>query len=203
MCEKKNLTVIFGCGGHSHNIADILLFNEPGIDILFVDDNAREGETKLGFNVVKTIPAEEYRCIIAIGNNAKRKQKFEQIDKARLISVLSQRAQIGYNAKIGKGAYVGHLAVIGAETTIGENTFVSYGSIVGHETQVGCHSFVGPNATIMGKVKIDDLVFIGGGATIVNKVTICSNTIIGAGATVVKDILEPGTYVGTPAQRIK
>lgn len=203
MCGKRNLTVIFGCGGHSHNIADILLFNDPDADMLFVDDNAGEDETKLGFSVVKTIPAEEYRCIVAIGNNVKRKQKFEQIDPKRLISVLSQRAQIGYKAKIGKGAYVGHLAVIGAEAIIGENTFVSYGSVIGHETQVGCHSFVGPNATIMGKVKVDELVFIGGGATIVDKVTICANTIIGAGATVVKDILEPGTYVGTPARRIK
>ncbi|MBP2655827.1 MAG: acyltransferase, left-handed parallel beta-helix (hexapeptide repeat) family [Firmicutes bacterium] len=203
MSGKEKLIVVFGCGGHSHNIADIILYNEPDSRILFVDDNAQEGETKLGFSVVKTIPEEEYKCIIAIGSNMKRKQKFEQIDKARLTSVLSQRAHIGRYAKIGKGSYVGHLAIVGAEAVIGENTFISYASVVGHETQIGCHSFVGPNATIMGKVKVDDLVFIGGGVTIINGVAICSNSIIGAGATVVGNILEPGTYVGSPARRIK
>ena len=44
---------------------------------------------------------------------------------------------------------------------------------------------------------------VGTGAQILQGLTICDDTIIGAGAVVTKDILEPGTYVGIPAKKIK
>jgi len=205
MKDKPKMLVIYGCGGHGHNIADVILANDPASCILFVDDNAREGESKLGFSIVKQIPkeVEQYSCIVASGNNLNRKRKFAEIEQEKIISVISPRAFIGYRSIIGKGSYIGHFAMVGAEAIIGENVSISYASVVGHETQIGSHSFVGPNATIMGKVNIDELVFVGGGATIIGGVKICSKTIIGAGATVVRDILEQGTYVGTPARRIK
>ena len=44
---------------------------------------------------------------------------------------------------------------------------------------------------------------VGARATIRNRVIITSEVVIGMGATVVGDILEKGTYIGTPAKKIE
>ena len=44
---------------------------------------------------------------------------------------------------------------------------------------------------------------LGTGTQIIQGKTIGANTIVGAGTVVVKDIQEPGTYVGSPARKIK
>lgn len=205
MYTNNKTIIIYGCGGLGCNVADVMHYNEPDCRILFVDENARDGESKLGFSVVKELPPEaiHYGCIVAIGNNNERKKKFEQLNCDKVISVISERAYIGWGVEISKGTYIGHLAVIGAQAVIGENTFLSHGCYVGHDCKIAKHSFVGPNATIMGNVSIGELVFIGGGATVIDKIQIVSNVIIGAGSTVTKNILEPGIYVGSPARRIK
>ena len=47
------------------------------------------------------------------------------------------------------------------------------------------------------------MTWVSAGATIINNRTICPGCMIGAGAVVVKDILDPGTYVGVPAKKLK
>jgi acetyltransferase-like isoleucine patch superfamily enzyme len=44
---------------------------------------------------------------------------------------------------------------------------------------------------------------IGAGAVILDKLSICDNVIIGAGSVVTRDINDAGTYVGSPAKRVK
>ena len=53
-----------------------------------------------------------------------------------------------------------------------------------------------------GKIKIGNCVFIGMNSIVTCGVTIGDNVIIGAGSVVTKDCIEPGVYVGAPAQRI-
>lgn len=72
-----------------------------------------------------------------------------------------------------------------------------------HDSVIGNFSTIAPNAAIMGRVKIGERCYIGANATIIPEITVCPDAIIGAGAVVNKDILEPGTYVGVPARRIK
>ena len=51
--------------------------------------------------------------------------------------------------------------------------------------------------------KVGECTELGTGTQIIQGKTIGSNAIIGAGTVVVKDIQEPGTYVGSPARKIK
>ena len=60
-----------------------------------------------------------------------------------------------------------------------------------------------PNAVVSGNCNIGNCVYIGTNSTIKEKLNICNNVTIGLNAGVVKDIKEPGTYVGTPAKKIK
>ena len=199
--EIKRKIVIWGCGGHSRSVADVILFNEPAAILVFIDDFARRDEEIFGFPVVKNFPAEPYHCFLAIGDNARRKKRFDLVGRSNLISVVSDNAYIGRNCKIDIGCFVAHSCHIGPEAIIGKNTILNTASVVEHEAVIGQHCHIGPNATVSGRTKIGDLVFVGVGATVIDNVNICSNTVIGAGATVTKDIIVPGVYIGTPARR--
>jgi len=201
--EIHKKIVIFGCGGHSRSVADIALANNPDVLIVFVDVNAKDGETIYGFTVVKEYSDDSLPVFIAIGDNKNRKQKFEGLDGVTFASIVSSNAHIGRGAVLGEGCFVGNYCHIGPEVRIGDNTIINNASIVEHEVKVGCHCHIGPNVTISGRCIIGDLVFVGVGAKIKDYVKICSNVTIGAGATVVKNIDVPGIYVGTPAIRIK
>lgn len=196
-------TLIYGCGGHSRSVVDIILANNPDAVVCFVDDNARVNEALYGFPVVNKWYGNIIDCFIAIGDNNLRKGKYEEIGTERLINVISKTAHMGKQSQIGKGVYIGNFCHIGPEAIIGNNSIINNGAVVEHEVRIGDHCHIGPNATISGRCKIGELVFVGVGATIKDYVNICSSVVIGAGATVVKDIVEPGIYIGTPAKRFK
>jgi len=46
---NRNGIIIFGCGGHSRSVTDVILLNDPETLLVYVDDNARENETLYGF----------------------------------------------------------------------------------------------------------------------------------------------------------
>jgi UDP-3-O-[3-hydroxymyristoyl] glucosamine N-acyltransferase len=56
-----------------------------------------------------------------------------------------------------------------------------------------------PCAVIGGNVTLGDNVYLGSCGNVREKTNIGSNVTIGMNAAVVKDIEEPGTYVGVPA----
>lgn len=201
--SQTEQVILYGCGGHSRSVADILLDTSPAVSIVFVDENAQEGERIFGFPVVPTYELGTHKYFFAIGDNNKRKDIFVRLGSDHLISIPSSRAYISRCASIGTGCFVGNFCHIGPEACIGVNTIINTAAIIEHEVTIGSHSHIGPNAVVAGRSKIEDLVFVGTGASIGNYLSICSNVIIGAGATVVRDITEPGTYVGTPARRIK
>ncbi|NMB64650.1 MAG: hypothetical protein GYA16_07250 [Spirochaetes bacterium] len=68
--EKR--IIIFGCGGHSRSVVDNLLSSYEDVEIIFVDDNAKENEKLFGFNVVKDIEFNKEEIFFCIGDNNKR-----------------------------------------------------------------------------------------------------------------------------------
>lgn len=198
--EKRLL--LFGCGGHSRSVADIYLAEHPGHEILFLDEQAKPGETLFGFPVLTacSLPLPHF---FAIGDNVKRFYIYNQIGAAQLITIQSSKAHLGKEASLGKGCFIGNYSHIGPQAQIGDNTIINNGAIVEHEVRIGAHSHIGPRAVISGRSRIGDLVFIGVGASVKDNIAICSCVILGAGATVVKPIIEPGVYVGCPARKIK
>jgi len=197
---------VFGCGGHARSVADIYLNCNPGNEVIFIDSNAYAGESIFSFPVIKELEEEVHlneSIFIALGNNKQRKDFYSQFYSYNIQSIISSKAYIGNAAIIGRGCFVGNFCHIGPEAIIGENTIINTGAIIEHEVNIGKHSHIAPNATISGRTVIGDEVFIGASATVIDKITIGNNVIVGAGSTVIKNITEPGTYVGSPALRIK
>jgi UDP-N-acetylbacillosamine N-acetyltransferase len=203
MIAESAKIVIYGCGGHARSVADVLLSAYPAAELVFVDPAAREGERLFGFAVCRRYPRTDEPFVVAIGNNMERKIRLCELGDAGLVSVISPLAYIGRDASIGPGCFLGNFSHIGPLAVVGRNTIVNTGVVVEHEVTIGEHCHIGPDATISGRCQLGELVFVGAGTTVKDYVSICPNVTIGAGATVVSNIVESGTYVGTPARKNK
>ena len=94
-------------------------------------------------------------------------------------------------------------AVINASVKIGRSCIINTASSIDHDCIIDDFVHVSPGVHVAGTVTIGKGTWLGIGSTVINNLEICANCIIGAGSTVIKDIKEEGTYVGSPAERIK
>lgn len=120
---------------------------------------------------------------------------------------------IGSNCFIGPFVEIQEGVIIGDDCKIQSHTFIcdlvtiGNGCFIGHGVMFVNDKFskVGPargDRSLYGSTTIGNNVSIGSNATIL-PVKICDGVVIGAGAVVTKDILEQGTYIGNPAQKLK
>jgi sugar O-acyltransferase (sialic acid O-acetyltransferase NeuD family) len=126
----------------------------------------------------------------------------EHRDRGRdYVTLVSARACIGPDVRLGTGTVVMDHAAVNAGTELGEACIVNTGAVVEHDCRIGNNVHIGPNATVCGGVQIEDHCLIGAGATIIPGARVAAGSIIGAGAVVASDLERPGTYVGVPAKR--
>lgn len=190
--------ILLGCGGHARSIADVILNAFPSAKLFFLDENAREEESVMGFPVSRTMPEEGGKLVLAVGDNVSRRHQAFGKD---VCTIVAKTATVSPFALLGKGCFVAHGAHIGPEAVIGCGTIINTNSIVEHEVNIGEFCHIAPNCVICGRCNIGNNTFIGAGAIIKDKISICSDTIIGAGAVIIKNITEPGIYIGCPARK--
>lgn len=198
--------VIFGFGGHARSLADVAL--AAGIKkLLFIDENAKVGESFQGFVVQKMIPEifpEGWACISAAGDNSKRKLQIELVKSNRwpLATLISHTATIGVGSSIAPGTFIAHHAHVGPMAIIGEGCIINTRAIVEHDCQVGDYSHVSIGASVAGRTKVGNLCSIFAGATLIDSIKVCNDSTVAAGATVISNIVTPGLYAGVPARLI-
>ncbi len=120
---------------------------------------------------------------------------------------IGDRVFIGPFVEIQKNASVGSDTRIQSHTFICELVNIGKKCVIGHGVMFINDLFAGPksispNPAEWKPTTVGDHVYIGSNVTIL-PVKICDHVVIGAGAVVTKDILEPGTYAGNPARKIK
>src|SRR5262245_31495609 len=122
--------IIYGCGGHSRSVADVILSNDPNCQLVFVDEHARPGETIFAFKAITAVDERGAGCIVAIGDNELRRKQFLTLRTADIATVVSNRAYVGRDAVIGRGAFIAHGAHLGPLVRIGANTIVNTNATV-------------------------------------------------------------------------
>jgi sugar O-acyltransferase (sialic acid O-acetyltransferase NeuD family) len=118
-------------------------------------------------------------------------------------AICSPAAVINEEVRLGKGTVVLDGAVVNSGTTIGDCCIINTQSTVEHDCILGDNIHVSPGALLSGGVSIGNNTLVGAGSIVIQGVRICKDCVIGAGAVVVRDINEPGTYLGVPAERVK
>ena len=199
---------IIGSGSHTRSSINLLL-NYFDINDICIYDNSFEINNQ---EIINSIPLvgniddieSSQDIFLSIGDNNLRKKYFlkfkNQIIKNSLLHSASlQEKDITY----GVANQVFAHSYINSQVFIGDNNIINTGAIIEHEAIVGSHNHISIGAKICGRVTIGNICLIGAGAVILDNVSISDNVIIGAGSVVTQNINDAGTYVGSPAKRIK
>ncbi|MBS0583230.1 MAG: NeuD/PglB/VioB family sugar acetyltransferase [Proteobacteria bacterium] len=199
--------LIHGFGGHARSVADIAL--AAGIaQLLFVDANARPGESLHGFEVRREwsgpLP-QGWAVFSASGNGDTRRRHVAGFREARLpiATLVAPNATLGLGSRIGAGTLVARSAHVGPDAVIGEGCILNTGALVEHECTIGDYTHVSVNASIAGRSRIGALCMVGAGAVVVDGVDVCDGVTVGAGAVVVRPITVAGVYAGVPARVLR
>ena len=208
MNEKKRL-VIIGAGGHGRVCADIALKMNKWKEIAFLDDDPTLDHS-MGIPIIG--PSREFgKCVadydifVAIGNNKVRSDIYAQLEscEANIPVLVHPKAVLGEGVSIGAGTVVMAGSVVNPCTKIGKGCIINTGSTIDHDCVIEDYVHISPGVNVAGSVSIGAFTWLGIGSVVNNNLSITSGCTVGAGAVVIADILEPGTYVGVPARRIK
>ena len=199
-----NKLSIIGAGSHARSVMGML--NDLGILVEAIyDDYTIKNENIFGIpckNINEI--SEKSKVILAVGDNIKRLKKIHEFHSMLYEKpIIHPTVYFHESLKVGKSTMVFPNVTINVLVKIGDNCIINSSSIIEHESVIGdnCHISIG--SIISGRVKIGNNCFIGAGAVILDGVDICGNVIVGAGSVVLKNITYPGTYVGSPAKKIK
>lgn len=204
--------IILGGGGHAKVIAGALL-QMPEYEVVgFLDDDVTKTDMLGIKNIGKLTPAnqslETKNVVLGIGhvgNTTFPKKLVAMYEESGFLfeTIVAPGARVSPFATIGKGAVIAEGAIIQPLASIGNYSIVNTNASVDHDCIIGNYCHIAPGSSLSGGITIGDECLLGTGSSIIQGVEISSNCVIGAGSVVITNCLEPGTYVGVPARKIK
>jgi sugar O-acyltransferase (sialic acid O-acetyltransferase NeuD family) len=210
--------VVIGAGGHAAEVCSYVVDlrrESPAIRLLgCVDDRkpiGRSGPVEIigDFSMFETLVRTEpgLRCIVAVGDNATRKQLVSRVDalgRPELwLTLRHPAALVGQDVTIGPGTCLAPGSIVTTRVRIGAHVIVNVKASVSHDAVVGDYVNLNPGAAAAGNTRLGEGCYIGAGATVIDQVSVGDWTIVGAGAAVVRDLPANVTAVGVPARVIK
>ena len=196
---------VYGAGGHSQVVADVL--GDLGISVTaFVNDYPNREHPK----VTKTIPGvrvgrlEDFPeldapLVLAVGNNQERKELAAMLE-VEWVSAIHSTATIAATVSLGEDNVILHRSIIQANSSIGSHVLINTAASVDHDNVIADYVHISPHVTLCGHVEVGEGTHIGAGATVIPSVKIGAWCTIGAGAVVIDDIPDGSTAVGVPAK---
>ena len=187
---------LIGAGGHAREVMMQMGEQLP----CFVDDQYVTKDTL----PLSLFNPDKYVVMIAIGDSTQRLQMVLKMPpNTRYFTFTHPTAIIGDHVDVGDGSFIGAYSIITTDVVIGKHTILNRANHIGHDTKIGLGLSMMPGSIVSGNCEIGNSVYIGTNATIKQRVRITNSVTIGLNSGVVKDIKDSGTYVGTPAKKIK
>ena len=195
---------IIGAGGFGKEIYWSLNPVERINTVFFVDDEYWDN-TDNKILPLSIFESDKYEVVIAIADSYHRERIVNNLPKTtKFFTHIHPSAQIhGEDVEIGDGSIVCAGSIITTNVKIGKHAHINLITTIGHDCVIGDYFTTAPGVQISGNEIIGDRVYFGTRSCVKQKLKICNDVVIGMNAGVVKDIVEPGTYVGTPAVKIK
>ena len=209
----KDLYII-GAGGFGREVAWLVerindvapTWNIKG----FIDDNEKLHGTKEGkyivlggCNYLKEI--ESAYAVCAVGSAKVRKIIIEKLKNTgvKFATVIDPSVLISDSVGIGAGTIICAGTIITVDIKIGNHVIINLDCTLGHDDVIEDYVTIYPSVNVSGNVTIGECTELGTGMQVIQGKKIAAETVIGAGAVVVKNIEEKGTWVGSPAKKIK
>ena len=207
LSDSAGQLLLFGAGGHGRVVAEAAML--AGVWALInASDRNKDlcvGELLPGIPLLDDAAAGliDGGVHIAIGDNAAREREASLWGTSRLVSILHPSAQVSKFSVVANGCFVAATAVLAAGSDLAVGVIVNHGAVVDHDVEVGAFSHIAPNATLGGRSRVGQRVFIGAGAVILPSISVADDITVGAGSVVLSDLLQAGTYAGSPARKIR
>ncbi|MBN1193318.1 MAG: acetyltransferase [Coriobacteriia bacterium] len=194
--------IVIGAGGHAKVVIDAAVragFRIAGV----VDESGTPGQV-LGHPTVSEVPPDAEAFVVAIGDNAKRRDRFEHYMSLGLnpVAVVHPDAIIAEDVTVDPGAVIFAGVVVNSSARIGADVILNTGCTVDHDCVIGDHAHVGPGANLCGQVSVGEGALVGVGACATPGARIGAWATVGAGAAVVDPIPDGVTVVGVPAREL-
>ena len=169
--DKLNKLIIVGAGGHGRCCLDIA--REKYDEIIFLDDGLVDqtvNDCKVvgKINEMKALFPEYLDIFIAVGNNAFRKQLFNQAKEIgyNIITLISNEATVSKYASIKQGSVIFPHAVIEPNAMIGSNCIICANATINHDAIIHDNCLIYSNTVIRPNVIIHELTRIGSNCTV-------------------------------------
>lgn len=195
---------IIGAGGFGREVYWSLNPIERNNTVFFVDDVYWDNSDDK-ILPLSSFETNKYEVVVAIADSYHRQRIVESLPKStKYFTHIHPSAQIhGDDVEIGEGSIICSGTILTTNIKIGKHAHLNLITTIGHDCVIGDYFTTAPGVQISGNETIGNQVYFGTRSCMKQKLTICDNVIIGMNAGVVKKITEPGTYVGTPAKKIK
>ena len=195
---------IIGAGGFGREVYWSLNPIERNNTVFFVDDEYWDNSDDkiLPLSLFET---NKYEVVVAIADSYHRQRIVESLPKGtKYFTHIHPSAQIhGDDVEIGEGSIICAGTIITTNVKIGKHAHLNLITTIGHDCIIGDYFTTAPGVQISGNETIGDRVYFGTRSCMKQKLTICDDVIIGMNAGLTKSITESGTYIGTPATKIK
>jgi sugar O-acyltransferase (sialic acid O-acetyltransferase NeuD family) len=187
----KEDIILIGGGGHCISCIDVIeqenKFNIAGVVDLNEISNVQGYKFLGGYsNLDELIKYYKYAFITfgQIKTIAERIETFGLLHELGFIipSIISPKAYVSKNSKLGDGSIVMHGAIINSNAIIGKNCIVNTNSVIEHDSYVGNNCHISTGSIINGNCKVGEGSFIGSNATLVNASVLPNNSFIKAGS---------------------
>jgi len=203
----SNISII-GAGGHSRSSIPLLRNHFPDAKYEIFDNSfvKNADEFIAGIRVTGNIKElnRDSLIFLSIGDNELRRKYFKQYKKNIIKKNIFHQSSIREaGVKFGEANQIFANCYINSFARIGNNNILNTASIIEHEAIIGNHNHISVGARLCGRVKVGDNCMVGAGVIIIDRISICDDVVIGAGSVVIRNISEGGTYVGSPARRIR
>ncbi len=202
---------VYGTGGHSTVIADLIISLREYEIIGFIDDDPRKAGSFFykHANVYTEDGFEEQNkslkvnnMFIAIGDCNVRKRIADKYKDFHFPTFIHPTAILGKYSSIEEGTAIMPYAIIESEAHVGRHCIVNNASIIGHGVKMGDYCHVGGGAVLSGGVQLGNGCLVGVGATITPLSKVGNHSTVGAGAVIAKDVAEGVFMFGNPARQI-
>lgn len=203
---------IIGASGFGREVAWLIEELEKWNVVGFIDDNESIHNTMInGIPVVGGISflntfKEKINVVIAIGRPSIRKKIVEQLSTNTNIvypNIIAKGVRITKFIEMGQGNIICSGSILTTNIQLGNFNHINLSCTIGHDVVISDYVTVYPAVNISGNVSINSYTELGSGTKIIQGKIVTNNIVIGAGSVVINNLLDSGTYVGSPTRKIK
>ena len=206
--------VIFGCGGHGREVADVvdaINLMSPTWDLLgLADDNPSDTDIeRLRRTGRRLLQRTDYEAlgpgtafVIGIGSGTTRRAIDARVGKLgwEPVVLVHPFATIGADVSLGAGTVLCAGVHLTNNIRLRRHVHVNRNSTIGHDGEIGDFVTIHPLVAVSGGVILGDEVTLGTHSSILQNLTMGERSVAGAASCVVRNVPEGTIVKGVPAK---